>query len=32
MKQEVDFNKSFSVDYVNEREFRQRLERTLQDR
>lgn len=32
LKQEADFNKSFSADYVNEREYRQRLERSLQEK
>jgi predicted RNase H-like nuclease (RuvC/YqgF family) len=32
LKQEADFNKSFSAEYVNEREYRQRLERSLQER
>lgn len=32
LKQELDFSRSFSADYVNEREYRQRLERGLQER
>ncbi len=30
LKQEADFNKSFSAEYVNERDYRQRLEHSLQ--